>query len=182
MSSSSDSRTETSSSTTKTIDVTSGMARTSFARAAVGGLTVYGAAYTFLYTSLPCSPHPKRGIECVEQGRLAERLEQARHGALREHARAYRLISGRGDEDDRNLLLPPRQFLLEIESRHSRHRNVEDQAPGPADKSDCEERLGGREGYGGKPELPQQVGQRLAHRLVIVDTDTSERSAVTSPS
>ena len=42
ISSSSDSRTETSSSTTKTIDVTSGMVTTSIERAAVAELTVYG--------------------------------------------------------------------------------------------------------------------------------------------
>ena len=45
---------------------------------------------TFPCSSLSCLPHPKRGIERVEQGRLAERLEQALHRPVREQARTDR--------------------------------------------------------------------------------------------
>ena len=63
------------------------MVTTSIARAAVDEVTVYGARATSACTSLSCLPHPKRGVERVEQRRVAERLEQALDGALREQAR-----------------------------------------------------------------------------------------------
>jgi hypothetical protein len=46
--------------------------------------------------------HAQCGIERVEQGRLAEGLEHALHGASREQALAQRLVPLRGDEDDRD--------------------------------------------------------------------------------
>src|SRR6185369_9704299 len=78
MSSSNDSRTETSSSTTKTTEVTFGMATTSIAQAAVREVTVYARAYDVPVKSA-ILPHPKRGVQRVEERRLAERFEQALH-------------------------------------------------------------------------------------------------------
>ena len=81
------------------------MVRTSIEREAIAEVTVYGARVTFPCSSLPWLPHPQRGIERVEQGRLAERLEQALDGALRARRRGRTVASPlAGDEDNRNLL------------------------------------------------------------------------------
>src|SRR5262245_58562872 len=98
--SSSDSRTDTSSSTMKTIGVAFGM----------GG-----------------SALSQRGIHGVQQGRIAEWLGETLHRPRCERAGTDGCIPEGGDEDDRNLLLAPLQLLLEIEPRHAGHRDVQDQ-------------------------------------------------------
>src|SRR5918995_1869973 len=113
------------------------------------------------YSWSSCLPHPKRGVESVEQRRLAERLEQVLHCALREQARTDRPVSVGGDEDNRNLLLPADQFLLQFGPRHAGHRDVEEQTARLADEIGREERFGRRERLGGKAQLAQQVWQRL---------------------
>src|ERR1700730_6147930 len=74
-----------------------------------------------------------------------------------------------GDEDNWNRLPPACQFLLQVGSRHADHRDVENEALGLANELRREERLGRRECLGGETELSQQVWQRLALGLVIVD-------------
>src|SRR5208282_3432054 len=111
----------------------------------------------------------KCGMERLKQSRIAERLEQALHGALFEQAWTDGLISVSGDEDDWNLLPAKRQFPLEIGSGHARHGDVEDQTTGLADAIGREELFRRRERLDRIAELPQQVGQRLAHGLVVID-------------
>src|SRR4029077_12152213 len=131
ISSSSDSRTETSSSTTNTIGVACDM---------LGYLV--------------SAPH--RGREGPQQIRLAEWLEQTRYGALFEQAGTDGLICVRGNEDDRNLLATQRQCSLEIRSGHSPgHDDVEDQAAGLVDAIRHEELLRRRERPRRKAELPE---------------------------
>src|SRR5436190_3299213 len=67
--SSSDSRTETSSSTTKTIDVTSGMVGVSIEQEAIEDIIVYGARVTFLViiVAMRLLPYPQCRLERVEQ-------------------------------------------------------------------------------------------------------------------
>jgi hypothetical protein len=48
-----------------------------------------------------------------------------------------------GDEDDRDLLPPPRQFSLKIGPRHPGHRDVQEEALGFADEVRREERIRG---------------------------------------
>ena len=86
-----------------------------------------------------------------------------------EQARTDGLVSVSGDEDDRNLLPATLQFPLEIGSGHARHGDVEDQTSGLADVIGREELFRRRERLDRKAELPQQVGQRLAHGLVVID-------------
>src|SRR5712664_1927970 len=101
-SNSSDSRTETSSSTTKTIGV---------AREAGDGLDS-PLGWLDEVMSIPKdarnladrSTQPKRRIDCVKQGLLAEWLEQALHGTVFEHAGTNGLVPVAGDEDDWNVL------------------------------------------------------------------------------
>ena len=49
---------------------------------------------------------PDGGVERVEQGRVAERLEQARYGPMRKQVRTDGPVSVGGDEDNRDLLPP----------------------------------------------------------------------------
>src|SRR5918994_253388 len=177
ISSSNDSRTETSSSMTKTIDVVSGMSRTSTEREAIAEVILYGACATVPAHIIVCLPYPKRGIERVEQGCLAERLEQALYGPTGEEARTDGPISVGGDEDRWNHLAPMHQFPVKIGARHARHCDVEQQAVRLADNLRGEERFGRCKRLGGKTALPQQVWQRLAHRLVVVN-DRHQRTLV----
>src|SRR5690242_3795688 len=62
-----------------------------------------------------------------------------------------------------------RQFLLKIGAGHARHGHVQHQTPGLPEAVGSEELLRRREGFGRVAALPQQVGQRLAHGLVVVD-------------
>src|SRR5712691_7842628 len=103
---SSDSRTDTSSSTMKTMGVACDMA---------------GSAPS------------KRGIDRFQQGRLAEWLEQALDGTRFEHAGTDGLVSVSGNEDNRNLLPAKRELPLQIGPCHPRHGDVEDQTAGLAD-------------------------------------------------
>src|ERR1700680_1663144 len=114
------------------------------------------------------SAHSKSRIERLTQRRVAEWLEQALHGTLFEQAWTDGLIPVSGDEDDRNLLPAQRQLALKVGAGHAGHGNVEDQASGPADTIGGKEGFRRRERLGGKAELPQQVGQRLANGLVVI--------------
>lgn len=79
------------------------------------------------------SGHSQCGVERAKESCVAEWLEEALHGALREHAWTDSLICVSGDEDYRNLLPATRQFPLEIRSGHAGHGDVEDQTSGLAD-------------------------------------------------
>jgi len=63
-------------------------------------------------------------VERIEQGSLAERLEQTFHGAGLEQPGPDTGILMSGDEYDRYLLPPPPEFSLKIGSRHARHGHV----------------------------------------------------------
>jgi len=69
-------------------------------------------------------------IERLEQGAIAERLEQALDCTLLEHLWPHGLVSLTCDEDDRDFLLAAFQFPLEIGSAHAGHGDVEDQTSG----------------------------------------------------
>src|SRR6478609_4195945 len=110
MSSSSDSRTDRSSSTTNTVPVTSAMEMTSAPRDAVDGLIVYGL------------PSPERGFDGFDQRGVAEGLEQTCHRAGRDEARLNRSVAVPGDEHDRDSFAAASQFVLEIRSAQPRQR------------------------------------------------------------
>src|ERR1051326_2040341 len=121
ISASSDSRTEMSSSTTKTMGIGLDFDEPDSELFALAEF-IYplsrtrGAGYLSL---LKC------GIDRVTQRRFAEGLEQARRRTLSEHSGANSLVSLSGDEDDRYLLLAILQFLLKLRSGHPRHADVE---------------------------------------------------------
>jgi len=113
--------------------------------------------------------HTKRCIEGLEQSRVAERLEQAFRRAPFDQPLANLRISISGDEDNRNRLSPPHQFLLKIRPGHSRHSDIEEQTSGLVDAIRREEIFRRRERAGCETELLQQVRQRLADGAVVVD-------------
>jgi hypothetical protein len=59
--------------------------------------------------------------------RVAEWLGQARNRAPFEQSRTDHFVAERGDENDRDLIFPERQFLSEIGSGHAGHCDVEDE-------------------------------------------------------
>src|SRR5712671_6093933 len=89
---SSDSRTETSSSTTKTTGVNFDTS-----------------------LRLDCLRY------CVEQSRFAERFDQTAHCTGVQHPRAFARVFIGGEEDDWDRLITARQLALQLGSRHSRH-------------------------------------------------------------
>src|SRR5580698_4324056 len=92
------------------------------------------------------SIEPQGRIEGLQQGSIAEGLEQTRHSAIR------------GDEDDRNVMTAKLQFALKVRSGHTRHADVEDQTVGLPDVFGAKELFRRRERSRGETELPQQVG------------------------
>src|SRR5580700_1052209 len=149
ISSSSDSRTETSSSITKT----TGVARES------EGLASQAAWLAELFSTVgdsmgqPRLVHSNRGIERLTQGRVAEGLEEACYRALFYQIRAQGLICGSCDEDDRHFSLQTPQLLLKDRSGHPRHSHVEQQAVGLVDAI-------GREELQRRRERPDRKAQR----------------------
>src|SRR5262245_32448520 len=114
-------------------------------------------------------PHAKCGIQCGEECRVAEGLEQALYGALRQKTRSDVFVSDGSDEDGRNLLLSISQFTIELGARHTRHGDVDNQTAGSVYELGCQERFCRRESLRGKAELLQQIGKRFSNRLVVID-------------
>src|ERR1043166_5349424 len=147
ISASSDSRTETSSSTTNTIGV--------------GGATMTSGRLPGDNLSFVRRTPVKSHVERLAQGRVAERLEQARHRALFHEARKFRLIRMRRDKDDRDFMPTLHQLALEIGSAHARHGDVEDQTARVVNATGGKEFLCRGERLDRESELLEQVRQRL---------------------
>src|SRR6516162_4927462 len=137
-----------------------------------------GFSYFYLHrASVPALPnlhtrtscHLKCRIDRFKESRVAERLEQALHRAMCEQFWADVPISLSGHEDDRDRLLAKLQFPHKVGSGHSRHIHVQDQTPRLVHAIGREKLLRRRKGLSRKSELFQQVGQRLAHRLVVIN-------------
>src|SRR5258706_1200529 len=165
ISASNDSRTERSSSTTKTIGVSRDMSDDLDSR----NVTTAQVIVILHPITAKRSFHSKSDVNGIHQSRLAEWFEQARRGTVLEQARTDRLVSEGCDEHDRNLLPAKHQLALEIRAGHARHGDVEDQALGLPDGIGREEFLCRREHRDRKAEFAQQVRQRLAHGLVVID-------------
>src|SRR6185437_9733308 len=161
ISASSDSRTDTSSSTTNTVGLASDMA---------GSLsdeldaTVSRPMDDCMAFSPPLSSSPReRRVDGLDDRGLAERLDQAGDGAPPDQLGQRLVVGMRSDEHDRDLGSAPRQLLLKLRPAHASHGDVENQAIGAGRILRCEKRFGGGERLGVKPERPQQIRQRLAH-------------------
>src|SRR5262249_8127742 len=123
MSSSSDSRTETSSSTTNTMGLvsdTNGPGR--------------GEVCSWMFIVFPLnrtggshSAQSERLVERLEQSAIAERLAKTGHSAALDEAQRFGFACMRRDEDDRNLVPATLQFPLEVGSGHAGQCDIEDQ-------------------------------------------------------
>lgn len=91
----------------------------------------------------------------LKQSCVAERLEQAFRRTLLDQPLPNDHISISRNEDDRDPLSLPYQFLLKIRPGHSRHSNIKEQASGLVDAIRREELSRRRERAGREPELLQ---------------------------
>src|SRR5215475_10411802 len=122
---SSDSRTDTSSSTTKTTGVSHAITR--------GGDPLRGSRGELMLHSRFQSLPTKRAADRVEEGSLAEWLDEAANGAAVNQERTVGHVLVARDEHDRDLPLSPGQFLLQVGARHPGHHDVEEQTVGFAE-------------------------------------------------
>src|SRR5260221_6208942 len=130
------SRTDTSSSTTNTVGFSSDMTD-----GPVDGLSRIPRPLVNDCMSRVSSA--KRSVDRLQQGGLAEGLEEAGHCALPQHLGPYPLVGVGGDEDDRDLELAADQLFLELGAANARHGDVEDQARGARKAVRLKKRFGG---------------------------------------
>src|SRR4029077_17556606 len=78
----------------------------------------------------------------TEQSRFAERFDEAAHGTGVHHPRAFARVFIGGDEHDRDRLIATPQLALQIRSGHSGHGDVQHQTPRLIHSSRREELLG----------------------------------------
>src|SRR5215469_14520067 len=97
----------------------------------------------------------KGRVDGIKQIAVAERLVQELHSSLSERLLPGFFVFLTGDEDDWNRFPTTFQFLLKIKSRHSRHRNIEDQTPGLIYTIRREKLLTRRKSSSRKAELPE---------------------------
>src|SRR6516165_6314991 len=154
---SSDSRTETSSSTTNTIGVSraTGVPECLTVSILMFMAFILRASLTALGPVF-CLNRNRNGLE---QSRLGERLLEASNGTLREDLRPKRAIILSSDENGRDPLSAPRQFRHQLESRHTRQADIDNETAGLTGMVGREELLRRRECLGFKAQLPHQVGQ-----------------------
>src|SRR5688572_22424036 len=111
----------------------------------------------------------QRSIERGPKLQLAERLEQARRrAALHKHLADGRINPG-GDEYHWHPNATRNKLLLQLGTRDAWHANVQQQALRPEQILERQKLLCRGEPPRGEPELPQQIGQRLAHRFVVIN-------------
>jgi hypothetical protein len=105
------------------------------------------------------SSHSDSGLDGIEQGIVAERLEQTRYRSGLQEARLEGPVPLRGDEYDGDALAPAYEFLLQLRAAHTRQPDIEDQAACEVDGIGVEERFRRCEHLNSKSDLPQEVGQ-----------------------
>src|SRR5262249_24670884 len=99
----------------------------------------------------------------------------ALHCASGEETRPQRLVRRGRNENDRDVALSTCELALHVEARHAGHRDVQNETTRLVEDWRGEEFETGREGPRLETDLAYQVGQRFAHRLVVVD-DCNERT------
>src|SRR5580700_10064669 len=100
----------------------------------------------------------KGGVDRITKGRIAEWLKQALHCIPPKEMWTCSFIRLGGDENDWSFHPTSLQFVLQVGTRHPRHRNIEDQTLGLAHAIGREKLFGRLKRLGGEAELPQQVG------------------------
>ena len=111
----------------------------------------------------------QRRAEALQKARLVNGLSQVADDSLVEHAGSVGVVGIGGDEDRRNRVSLIGEVSAEIDSRHSRHLDVGDQAAGPGQVMGREE-IGGRaESLDREAERSHEPSHGLAKELIIID-------------
>jgi hypothetical protein len=134
-------------------------------RGAVFQFTLRGAAKdSGILLGRPAGP--KRCTKALQQTRIVNGLSKAADDPIVEHAVPVDI--GR-EEDRRNRVSGIDEMSVEVDSGHSRHLDVGDQAGGLNHPMGCEE-IGGRpESLDGVAQRPHEPSHGLAKELIIID-------------
>jgi signal transduction histidine kinase len=109
---------------------------------------------------------PKRCTKALQQTRIVNGLSKAADDPIVEHAVP---VDIGGEEDRRNRVSGIDEMSVEVDSGHSRHLDVGDQAGGLNHPMGCEE-IGGRpESLDGVAQRPHEPSHGLAKELIIID-------------
>jgi PAS domain S-box-containing protein len=111
----------------------------------------------------------KRHAEALQQTRLVNGLSKIAYDPIVERAGAVGVVGVGSDEDRRNRVSGTDEVTVEVNSRHTRHLDVGDQASGFTQAMGCEE-IGGRlESLDGVAQRPHEPSHGLAKELIIID-------------
>jgi hypothetical protein len=111
----------------------------------------------------------KRRAEALQKTRLVNRLSKVADDPIGERAGPVGVVRVGSDEDRRNRVPGLDEVSVEVDSGHSRHLDVGDQAGGFNQATGCEE-IGGRvESLDREAERPHEPSQGLAKELIIID-------------
>src|ERR1700735_527610 len=106
--------------------------------------------------------------------RLCKELDRTPSHGLNTHSS----VSMSSNKDDGKVAFLFFQLGLQLQARHLRHADVNDQARGRAMQIGFEELLGGAEAPSRKPCSLQEVAQRVLHSLIIVNDRNQFRGLI----
>jgi hypothetical protein len=111
----------------------------------------------------------ERRAEALQQTRLVNGLSKVADDPIVERAGAIGLVGVGSDEDRRNRVSGIDEVPVEVDSGHSRHLDVGDQARGFSQATGCEE-IGGRvESLDSEAQRSHEPSHGLAKELIIID-------------
>jgi signal transduction histidine kinase len=112
---------------------------------------------------------PERRAEALQQTRLVNGLSKVADDPIVERAGPVGVVGVGSDEDRRNRVPGIDEVPVEVDSGHSRHLDVGDQARGFSQAIGREE-MGGRvESLDSEAQRPHEPSQGLAKELIIID-------------
>jgi len=114
-----------------------------------------------------CSLKAQGSFQGAEQGRVAERLDQAVDGSNADIRPRGEIRVG-SDENGRDVITPPQKLTPQLRARHSRHRNIENQTFRPVGSGRLEKIARSRVHLGCEAKLLKKVRQRLSYGLIVI--------------
>src|SRR5262252_2615491 len=135
-----------------------------------------GPPYQHQHITLVVSRMFESRIYGIEEVLLAAGFVQKGHRAGGKGACARVVIGMRRDEDDRDAPVRCIQLTLELESVHTRHPHIENQACRLVRVLRLQERFSRRETLRAKSDGSKQIVERIPESIVIVD-NRNERNA-----
>jgi hypothetical protein len=108
-------------------------------------------------------------IYCFKQHFFSARLVQKSHRTGRERSRPRVVVYMRRDENDRDARVGGSQLTLKIQSTHTWHPHIKDQAIRIVQFIRVQELLGRRETVRAHANGAQQVVKRVPEKIVVID-------------